>query len=99
MGCHCTSFDLRDSDLLHHRCLRKLKNIKPEFELHLKGNPPTYKRWSAKIGGWLVNEETGETAFEYSALGMALTIVINLAVVLPIVVYMISAWYRKVTLF
>merc|ERR1711892_1543196 len=65
------------------------------YSIDVSGNPPTYKRWSAKIGGWLVNEETGETAFEYSALGMALTIVINLAVVLPIVVYMISAWYRK----
>jgi len=65
------------------------------YIIDVSGNPPTYKRWSASLGGWLTNPLTGTDAFEYDALGTAITIVIHLAVVLPILGYMIAALYRK----
>jgi len=65
------------------------------YIIDVAGNPPTYKRWSATIGGWLPNPETGDISWEYDALGTTMTVIIHLAVVLPIFGFMIAALYRK----
>ena len=46
-----------------------------------------------------MNENTYTTAFEYDALGTSMIVIIHLAVILPIIAYMIASLYRKVSIF